>query len=179
MERESSSEAELIRCASAGNAGAFSQLVIRYRPQVVRTAYGIVGSAVEADDVAQDTFVKAWAKLPDFRRESEFGTWLYRITVNTAIDAMRRRRFEAPLDEAMPQTHEAPEAAALRREEQRRVRAAIQELPPATRATLVLREYEQLSYREIADVLDIPIGTVMSRLNYARQLLKERLMPPG
>jgi RNA polymerase sigma-70 factor, ECF subfamily len=175
MEREPSSEAELIRCAAAGNAGAFSQLVRKYRPQVVRTAYGIVGSTTEADDVAQEAFIKAWANLPDFRQQSGFMTWLYRITVNTAIDAVRHRRIEAPLDDAIPGGRDAPEEAALRREGQRRVRAAIRALPAAARVALVLREYEQLSYREIAAVLDIPIGTVMSRLNYARQLLKERL----
>lgn len=101
---------------------------------------------------------------------------MYRITVNTAIDAVRRRRPEAPLDEAMPGVLEAPEEGALRRERQRAVRDAIQALPPGARAALVLREFEQLSYREIAQVLEIPIGTVMSRLNYARQLLKERLV---
>lgn len=165
----------MIRSAAAGNAGAFSQLVRRYRPQVLRTAYGVVGSTVEAEDVAQEAFIKAWTNLPDYRRESGFSTWLYRITVNTAIDAVRRRRSEAPLDDAMPGGHSAPEDEAVRHDEARRVRAAIEELPPAARATLVLREYEQLSYREIAAVLEIPIGTVMSRLNYARQLLKERL----
>lgn len=168
-------EAELIRCAAAGNAGAFSQLVCKYRPQMVRTAYGIVGSTVEADDVAQDAFVKAWASLQSFRQQSGFATWLYRITVNTAIDAVRRRRHDAPLDDTIPTGRELPEDVALQRERQRRVRAAIRELPPAARATLILREYEQLSYREIAEVLDIPIGTVMSRLSYARQVLKERL----
>jgi len=88
---------------------------------------------------------------------------------------VRRRRPEAPLDDALPGERVAPEEEALRRERQRDVRGAIQELPPAARAALVLREYEQLTYREIAAVLDIPIGTVMSRLSYARQLLKDRL----
>lgn len=175
MEPESSSEAELIHRASDGNAGAFSQLVRKHHPQVVRIAYGIVGSVTEADDVAQEAFIKAWARLPDFRRQSSFMTWLYRITVNAAIDWVRRRRPETELSDAMPSGREAPEEATLRRESQRRVRAAIQELPPAARAALVLREYEQLSYREIAAVLDVPIGTVMSRLNYARRLLRERL----
>lgn len=176
MAPEPNSEIELLRCAAAGNAGAFAQLVHKYRQQMVRTAYGIVGSTMEADDVAQEAFIKAWASLPDFRQQAGFVTWLYRITVNTAIDAVRRRRHEAPLDDILPGERQAPEEVAVRREEQRRVRAAIQELPPAARAALVLREYEQLSYREIADVLNIPIGTVMSRLNYARQLLKEKLV---
>jgi RNA polymerase sigma-70 factor (ECF subfamily) len=176
MEPEPNTEAELIHSAAGGNAGAFSQLVRKYRPQMVRTAYGIVGSAMEADDVAQEAFIKAWTNLPDFRQQCGFGTWLYRITVNTAIDAVRRRRLEAPLDDITPGERGSPEEVAVRREGQRRVRAAIQELPPAARAALVLREYEQLSYREIADVLNVPIGTVMSRLNYARQWLKERLI---
>lgn len=176
MELDAIPEDELIRSAAAGNAGAFSQLVRKYRPQVLRTAYGIVGSTMEADDVAQEAFVKAWMSLPDYRRDAGFSTWLYRITVNAAIDAVRRRRPEAPLDDAMPARRPAPEEETVSRDESRRVRAAIEELPAAARAALVLREYEQLSYREIAAVLQIPIGTVMSRLSYARQILKERLL---
>jgi RNA polymerase sigma-70 factor (ECF subfamily) len=168
-------EDALIRSAAAGNEGAFSQLVRAYRLQVVRTAYGILGSVTEADDVAQEAFIKAWESLPDLRQRSTFRTWLFRITVNTAIDAVRRRRPEPPLDETMSGEYEAPEEATIRRDIRERVQAAIRDLPPAARATLILREYEQLSYREIAAVLEIPIGTVMSRLSYARQLLRERL----
>ncbi len=168
----------LIEAAAAGNMGAFSEIVRLYRMRVLRVACGIVGSAEEAEDVAQEVFVKLWNSLPNYQAQSAFDSWLYRITVNAAIDALRKRRRELPLeDELSRTTKEPPEEAALRNETRRQVQQAIQALPEAARVTLILREYEQLSYKQIADVLQIPIGTVMSRLNYARQLLKKSLDP--
>lgn len=156
--------------------GAFSQLVQRHRGRVVRTAYGIVGSMQRAEDVAQDVFVKVWKKLPDYRGQASFTTWLYRITVNTAIDATRRKQVDTtPLEEWHPSSVPSPEEDHLRASRREQVQAAIASLPEGARAALVLREYEQLSYKEIAQSLGIPIGTVMSRLNYARKALRDRL----
>jgi len=155
--------------------GAFSELVRRYRARILRTACGIVGSAQEADDVAQETFIKAWNALPHYHAQGTFGSWLYRIAINTAIDALRKRRDEVPFDEFQMVSRDSPEDSVLRRAEHERVREAISSLPPGSRAALTLREYEQLSYREIAEVLQVPMGTVMSRLHYARQILRKRL----
>lgn len=181
-----SSEAERIKRAASGDMDAFGLLVSEHRPRVVRTAYGIVGSLQEAEEVAQEVFVKAWQSLPDYNQVGAFSSWLYRITVNASIDRLRRRRDEASLDEftqsggtlpvASRGERELPEETVVREDIARIVREAIEELPPNARATLILREYEQLSYKEIAEALDIPIGTVMSRLNYARQVLRRRLI---
>ncbi|MFH1085115.1 MAG: sigma-70 family RNA polymerase sigma factor, partial [Chloroflexota bacterium] len=118
--------------------------------------------------------------LPNYNRVGAFSSWLYRITVNAAIDRFRRRRNEASLDDLPRQgatyvASEHPEEDVIRQETRRALAQAVQELPPGARSALVLREYEQLAYSEIADILQIPIGTVMSRLNYARTLLREKL----
>jgi RNA polymerase sigma-70 factor (ECF subfamily) len=168
-------EDELIRCAVQGNLGAFAQIVSLYRGRVLRTAYGVVGSAVEAEDVAQEVFVRVWHGLADHHGQGAFAAWIYRITVNAAIDVTRRRRQEVELQDHHTEQIASPEDVVLRRDQHRRIRQAIQSLPPNARATIILREYEQLSYKEIADILQIPIGTVMSRLNYARKLLREKL----
>jgi len=169
-------ENQLVRRAARGDMNAFSEIVERYRVRVLRTAHGIVGSADDAEDVAQQVFVKAWQALETFRPGGSLGSWLYRITVNAAIDATRRRRPQVALDDiAPPQAAQRTERSVLDAEEAERVRRAVRNLPPASRAALVLREYEQLSYAEIAEVLNVPLGTVMSRLHYARQSLKESL----
>jgi RNA polymerase sigma-70 factor (ECF subfamily) len=177
MDRETLSEAQLVEAAASGNVGAFSQLVREYRGRVLRTACGIVGSTEEAEDVAQEVFVKVWNNLPRYRALGTFSSWLYRITVNAAVDALRHGQNEVSLDDWQRDPNEPPEEVALRVDQRQRVRRALGALPPGARSALILREYEQLSYKEIAEVLQIPIGTVMSRLNYARKLLKERLGP--
>lgn len=175
MDQVAMAEAQLIEAAATGNVGAFSQLVRQYRGRVLRTAFGIVGSTEEAEDVAQEVFVKVWNNLPRYRAQGTVASWLYRITVNAALDALRRKQDEVPLDDWQGDSSELPEEAALRSDRGERVRRALDSLPPGARSALILREYEQLSYKEIAGVLQIPIGTVMSRLSYARKVLKERL----
>ena len=175
MSAEQQAERQLIKSAAAGNMGAFAELVRRHRSRVLRTAAGVVGSVEEAEDVAQQAFIKVWNALPDYDPSGSFSAWLYRIAVNTALDAVRARRDHLSLDAVQVTGQESVEDDALRRDELERVRRAIAELPEASRTALVLREYEQLSYKEIAEVLSIPIGTVMSRLSYARQALAKSL----
>ena len=181
MGRNTPSEAELVRRAVAGEHGAFEQLVLLHRPRVLRTAYGIIGSTQEAEDVAQEVFVKIWQSLDRFGMQSSLASWIYRITTNTAIDRLRRRRDTVSLDApgpaspALESPKALPEDLAMRNDQQKMLRKAIMELSPNARVALILREYEQLSYKEIAEVLDIPVGTVMSRLNYARQSLRRKL----
>ena len=165
----------------------FSSLVDEHRPRVLRTAYGVVGSIQEAEEIAQEVFIKVWRSLPGYNRVGAFSSWLYRITINASIDRLRKRREETSLDE-LPEGStplvdrlseanlELPEDTIVRKDTGRRIREAIEELPPHARATLILREYEQLSYKEIAEALEIPIGTVMSRLNYARKALRKILV---
>jgi RNA polymerase sigma-70 factor, ECF subfamily len=172
------SEAELVIRAQGGDRNAFSELVCIHAQGVMNVIFRMCGNAQVAEDAAQETFIRAWSHLGSFRADSSLRNWLYRIALNTATDMLRKEKRILPSDVddfqlADPQP--GPEGIYLQEERTALVQAAIQSLPDASRAVLVLKEYEGLSYREIADALDIPIGTVMSRLNYARRVLKEKL----
>lgn len=175
MNPDQAAEVELVAQAAAGNMGAFAQLVAAYRLRVVRVASGLLGSTADAEDVAQEVFLKAWHNLPHYHPQGSMASWLYRITVNAAIDLQRKRRAESPLNEQERDPGDSPEQTLLDHDRQERLRSAVAALPEGARAALILREYEGLSYREIADALQLPLGTVMSRLNYARQLLRRQL----
>ena len=175
---DTDTEAELIEKARSGDRNAFGEIVSLHHLGVVQVIYRMCGDAELAQDAAQDAFIRAWLNLPAFRPGSSMRNWLYRIAMNAALDVLRREtrtmdvNFEAlPL----PDPQEGPEAALLQKERQAAVRQAILGITEAGRAVLVLREYGGLSYQEIATALDIPLGTVMSRLNYARQQLKQSL----
>lgn len=176
MDSPSVDELELVTSAQRGDQGAFCELVSRHRQGVINVVYRMCGDAGLAEDAAQDAFLRAWQHLAGYRPHSPFRNWLYRIAVNVAHDVLRRERETVDV-EGLPLASgdEGPDAAVEREEQAQRVRRAVQALPVASRSVLVLREYEELSYREIADVLDIPIGTVMSRLSYARGRLREVL----
>jgi RNA polymerase sigma-70 factor (ECF subfamily) len=131
-----------------------------------------------AEDAAQEAFIRAWQHLPNYRPRAPFRSWLYRIATNAALDALRRERETVDVDGlSLVSPDEGPEAVVEEEERGEEVRRAVLALPPSSRAVLVLREYERLSYREIAETLGIPMGTVMSRLNYARKRLRESLSP--
>jgi len=171
-------ERDLIALAQQGDRASFSELVRRHREGVVNVVYRMCGDASLAEDAAQEAFIRAWQHLPTYRPRSPFRNWVYRIATNGALDALRREKKTVDID-TLPLVHPGagPEAAAEGNERAERVRRAVLALPPASRVVLVLREYEGLSYREIADSLEIPVGTVMSRLNYARTRLREALAP--
>ena len=171
-------ELALIRRAQEGNRGAFGELVRCHQEGVINVVYRMCGDANVAQDAAQEAFIRAWTHLPSYEPRSPFRNWIYRIATNAGLDILRRQRETVDVD-ALPlhDTKAGPEAQVESRERGEMVKAAVLALPDASRATLVLREYEGLSYQEIADVLDIPIGTVMSRLNYARRRLRELLRP--
>lgn len=171
-------ELELIASAKQGDRQAFGELVRRHREGVINVVYRMCGDANLAEDAAQEAFIRAWRHLPGYRPRSPFRNWVYRIATNAALDVLRRERETVDID-ALPlaSSDAGPEATVEGRERGERVRQAVLELPPASRAALVLREYEGLSYQEIADALGVPIGTVMSRLSYARKRLREALAP--
>jgi RNA polymerase sigma-70 factor (ECF subfamily) len=171
-------ELELITQAQRGDRQAFGELVRCHREGVINVVYRMCGDANLAEDAAQEAFIRAWQHLPNYQPRSPFRNWVYRIATNVARDFLRRERETVDVDELpLAASDEGPEAIAERGERGERVRQAVLALPPASRAVLVLREYEGLSYREIADTLGIPIGTVMSRLNYARNRLRKALAP--
>jgi RNA polymerase sigma-70 factor (ECF subfamily) len=173
-------ELELIAKAQQGDRQAFGELVLRNREGVINVVYRMCGDAHLAEDAAQEAFIRAWQHLPGYRPRSLFRNWVYRIATNVALDFLRRERETVDVDTlSLASSDGDPEAMVERGERGERVRQAVLALPPASRAVLVLREYEGLSYREIADTLGIPIGTVMSRLNYARNRLRDSLASCG
>lgn len=162
--------------SAEGASAAFGTLVMRYRNLVISVAYRVCGDPALAEDVAQDAFVRVWSRLSEFRPDGNFKAWLARITTNLAIDAVRRRRPQVDIEDlALEAPEQGPEGAAVSRERVSVVQAALMRLPVDSRTILVLREYQSLSYQEIADVLDVPLGTVKSRLSDARRRLKAEL----
>jgi RNA polymerase sigma-70 factor (ECF subfamily) len=167
---------ELIRRAQTGDREAFCDLVRLYRTGVINVIYRMSGSVDLAEDAAQQAFLSAWRHLSSYQPRASFRGWLYRIAVNAALDLLRREKPSVDIDLLpIPAPGADPERRVEQRERSQRVRQAVLSLPEASRAVLILREYETMSYEEIATALDIPVGTVMSRLSYARKLLTERL----
>lgn len=164
--------AMLDRCAE-GDERAIRWILNRYRDRVVRLAAHVLHNPREAEDVAQEAFVKAFRQIGQFRGESGFYAWLYRIVINLCLDRMRRKCMtaEMPLDETLTPASVAPIPDL---EKKLTVTQVLNSLTPPMRAALVLREVEGLEYAEIADVLHIPVGTVRSRLNTAREQFRRR-----
>jgi RNA polymerase sigma-70 factor (ECF subfamily) len=172
-------EHNLVTRAQQGDREAFSELVRCHREGVINVVYRMCGDAGLAEDAAQEAFIRVWQHLASYQPRSAFRNWVYRIAANVALDALRalRRERETVDVDMVPVAAPGPgpEAMLIEKERAERVRQAVLALPPASRAVLVLREYEGLSYQEIAYTLDIPMGTVMSRLNYARNRMRESL----
>jgi RNA polymerase sigma-70 factor (ECF subfamily) len=156
-------EDSLIELSRLGDRKAFGVLVSHHYDGVIQVVYRMCGEAQVAEDAAQEAFIRAWLKLSAFQKQASFRNWLYRIAINAALDVLRRKSAAHIDDEEtalLVDPAPGPEASLL---------------PEAARAVVVLREYGGLSYQEISGVLDIPIGTVMSRLNYAREKLRKTL----
>jgi RNA polymerase sigma-70 factor (ECF subfamily) len=184
-------DSALIEKCRAGDIAAFEPLVEKYRQRVWRLAYNVLRDREEAWDVAQEAFIKAYQALPSFRGQSAFYTWLYRITMNVAADRARSRAAQGrafgtervPEEDwerviADPDPGEAsPVDAAARREERQKIMKALDQLTEDHRRIIMLGDLEGLSYREIAETLEIPMGTVMSRLHNARKRLRDVLGP--
>lgn len=175
-------DTELVRRARAGDADAFGQLVARYESRILRLVRGMVPEH-DAEDVAQDAFLKAYRKLPEFDERSRFYTWVYRIASNTALDWRKRERYRRHGDlpetqageDALPSDDPGPRTAAHRHELRSAIDTAIAGLPPNYHEIVVLREVQGLSYEEIAATLEISKGTVESRLFRARERLRAAL----
>lgn len=184
-----SDEADDLARARQGDRAAFGALVRRYQRRVYATALHILGNHGDADDVTQETFVRAYRGVRAFDGRSDFFTWLYRITVNTALNHVRSNKRAAALADAgatevdhgggRPEALGMPERTPAEwlnlSQEVQRVLTAIGGLSPPLRVTLVLATVEQLPYKQIAEILDVPEGTVAWRVNEARRILRERL----
>lgn len=174
------SEAEFVRNAQSGDRNAFSELVRMHARGVFNVVYRMCGDELIAEDAAQETFIRAWQNLSSYRPQTPLRNWLYRIAFNAGMDMLRKEKRILPnAIEDMQLTDGQPglESLVSQQERMQLVQKAILSLPDASRAVLILREYEELSYQDISATLDIPVGTVMSRLNYARKLLKDKLEP--
>ncbi|MBV9126763.1 MAG: sigma-70 family RNA polymerase sigma factor, partial [Verrucomicrobia bacterium] len=180
---------DLVRRCQHGDALAFDELVTRYRNRIFGMVYQLVRNEQDAWDLAQDGFVKAWRSIDKFRGQSSFYTWLYRIVTNVAIDWLRKKQIAGgqefddtigladiePTNSLVPQPEAAPVKKMERGEIRARIDAAIARLTPEHRAVIVMKELEDMQYHEIAESLGCSIGTVMSRLFYARRKLQAML----
>ena len=178
----------LIERCRTGDAAAFEPLVQKYRDRAWRLAFNVLRDREDAWDVTQEAFVRAWQALPSFRGQSAFYTWLFRIVVNVASDRARQRAArgrafgtervsEEEWERTMVDQGAPPDDEARRAQERERITRALAALPEHHRTIIMLSDLEGLSYREIAEVLDIPMGTVMSRLHHARKRLRDVLGP--
>ena len=184
-------DAALVERCRKGDIGAFEPLVEKYRQRVWRLAYNVLRDREEAWDVAQEAFIRAYQALPAFRGQSAFYTWLFRIVMNVASDRARARaaRGRAFGTERVPEEdwervmvdkpagEQAPDEAAAGAQDRERIMQALGTLSEQHRDIIMLSDIEGLSYKEIADVLEIPMGTVMSRLHNARRRLRTALGP--
>jgi len=180
-EYSSADDQALVRASQRGEMAAFEELVSRHRDKIYARAYSMMRNEDEAVDLSQEAWVKGWQRLNQFHGESSFGTWMTRIVINLCLDQLRkhkRQRTESieEMDEEsggverqMPVVTVNPTAGLERKELRQRIDRALGQLSHEHRTVLVLHEFEELEYKEIAKVMECSIGTVMSRLFYARR----------
>jgi RNA polymerase sigma-70 factor (ECF subfamily) len=184
------SELELVKRCQAGQSEAFDELVTRYRTRVFAMIYNMVHNEQDAWDLAQESFVKAWKSIKRFRRHSSFYTWIYRIVMNVTIDWLRKKQIKGagaefddsiqlkevdPASRTLPKAEPLPHERMQRNEIRQKIDNAIAQLSPEHRAVILMKEIEDMQYHEIAETLRCSIGTVMSRLFYARKRLQHML----
>jgi RNA polymerase sigma-70 factor (ECF subfamily) len=176
----------LVARCQAGDQSAFEPIVNRYRGKIYAMIVNMIGNDADAWDLAQETFLKAWRALPKFENRASFFTWLYRIAHNVTYDWLRKKKIQAegefddsegrpaiaPGSQTTPHSEFAPDVQIENRELGRTISEALKQLTPEHRSVILLKEIDGLSYQEIADALGISIGTVMSRLFYARKKLQ-------
>ena len=184
------SELDLVKRCQAGETEAFDELVTRYRTRIFAMIYNMVHNEQDAWDLAQDSFVKAWKSIKRFRGRSSFYTWMYRIVMNVTIDWLRKKQVKGagvefddaiqlrevnPASKTLPKADPLPYERMERTEVRARIDNAIAQLSPEHRAVILMKETEGMQYHEIAEALGCSIGTVMSRLFYARKKLQNLL----
>jgi RNA polymerase sigma-70 factor (ECF subfamily) len=182
-DHSSADDQKLVRAAQGGDMAAFEELVARHRDRVYARAYSMMRNEEEAVDLSQEAWVKGWQRLGQFHSESSFGTWMTRIVINLCLDQLRKQKrqraesIEAMDEESggverqMPVITVNPTAGMERSELRQRIDEALGQLSYEHRMSLVLHEFEEMEYREIARTMGCSIGTVMSRLFYARRKL--------
>lgn len=186
-DRQKREDFELIGRAVRGEQKAYKELMNRYRAQIYALMYRMVHSAVEAEDLVQEAFMKAFGSLPNFNYEYAFSTWLYKIATNNCIDHLRKKKLQtfsidAPVHYKdttyrveIPDFSYHPEKEMMQSERNSLIKIAIEELPEKYKQVIYLRHTDELSYEEIAALLKIPIGTVKARIFRAREILNRFL----
>jgi len=168
-------EQEAIERAAQGDKTAFGKLFDWRQRFVYNVAYRMLGDSDAAEDVAQEVFLAVWRSLPQFRGESRFSTWLYRITVNRTLNRIKQEKKVTPLrnEERLVANGEAPGESVEREQAKEELNVLLAKIAPERRLVIVLREIEGLSYEEIAATINLPVGTVRSRLNRGRKELEK------
>ncbi len=170
------SDRDLIQRARRGDAEAFGELVVRYQTSVFNVCYRILHERLEAEDMTQETFLRARDRLDRFNEERAFAPWIRRVAANVCLNHLEAQKKTAPLDEEREANENArPESQVEARERSERIRSALASLPAHYRVVIELRHYQELSYEEIAAELHIPFSDVKSHLFRARKLLAEKL----
>src|SRR5665213_3134625 len=181
------SDADLVRAAQKGDMTAFEEMVGRHRDKIYARAYSMMRNEEEALDLSQEAWVKSWQRLKQFQGDSSFGTWMTRIVINLCLDQLRRRKRQRTesieemdeesggVERQMPVVNANPTERLERGELRKRIDQALEQLSHEHRTVLVLHEFEEMEYKEIARTMDCSIGTVMSRLFYARRKLASLL----
>jgi len=167
---------KLIRKAKNGNVDAFSALITMYKGQVFRHAYAMVNDRMEAEDIAQEAFVKAYYSLSKLDHEYAFVSWLTRIVTNLCYDRLKKIQKKTSMQTEIDEQEVSKSASNIEQANMRiQLQEAMKKLSPEHRSVLVLRDIQGYSYNEIAKIVDIPLGTVKSRINIARKILKNEL----
>lgn len=177
---------DVVRLVLDGHSEAYSILIDRYKNMIYDLCYKYTHDYVESQDLSQEIFLKVYRKLHTFKNTSKFSTWLYRIGINTCIDWTRKHkktRYEKSIEEdeyvgRIPSNKPSPEDMAIKSEKIEIVRNTVDNLPEIYRTVIILYNYKDLSCKEIADILEIPVKTVETRLYRAKKMLKEKLLKP-
>ncbi|MGB8954010.1 MAG: RNA polymerase sigma factor SigW [Tumebacillaceae bacterium] len=180
-------EYRVVKRAQKGDRMAFAELVELYKDKLYNLAYRMMGNAQEAEDVAQEAFLRAYKNLDSYNAKHKFSTWIYRIATNLCIDKMRKKKPDYSLDAAVDgiegadmytriaSSERTPEEEYVRAETQTEVQAAIESLPDNYRAAVVLKYMHDMSLQEIAEVLEVPVSTVKTRIHRGREALRASL----
>lgn len=176
---EEEREKDWVQMAKKGDKSAFEALILKYQRKIYFLCYKMTNDHYSADDLAQETFVRAYFNLRSFREEEPFYPWLRRIAVNLALNYIRDRKREVPLNNpslkpsSSIEDIDEPDPDII----EKKIEKIVNSLPPELKGVFVLRYHEKMSYTEISKALKIPLGTVMSRLNRAREKIKSALKP--
>ncbi len=183
------SDIELIQRALAGDQQGYREILKRYRAPLYNLLFRMVHNKMEAEDLVQEAFIKAFGALATFNDEYAFSTWLFKIAINNCIDHFRKKRLKTfsldkPIDakdgeirRELPDASYQPDNTLLSKEKEQLIEEAIQNLPEKYRISIILRHTEEKSYEEISQILNIPLGTVKARIFRAREMLKKQLKP--